>query len=272
MSSRSLILSGIRIVLRPVVQLCIRNGVSAAECLELLKGAFVDVAKEDLVQGGHKVNASRLSVATGLRRKDIANLSELSASANDSILMKVIGQWQMSKSFLTKAGKARPLTHEGSDSEFAQLVRTVSTDINPYTILFELERTKRVTRGDGVVQLSTVVLSLESPEDFERASKVVERDWTDMFAAVEENLRGVIETPHLHLRTEFDNVTLDAIPRIREWILDRGTTFHEEVREYVAKFDKDANPRLHKKEGGGRVVVSAYGFTETGQAVVSEGK
>ena len=260
LTARHTILSGLRLVLRPVARLCMRQGISARECLELLRETFLAVAEEELRSGGHQVNMSRLAALTGLQRKEISRRSEKKVTLDDSTLTKVVGQWQSNPRFSTKSAAPRPLSYEGAESEFASLVKSVSSDLNPYTLLFELERSKRIVKRDGLAHLQSSVVAFESPEDFARACKIVEQDWNDMFRAVEENLKGDRSTPHLHLRTEFDNVTLEAMPKICEWLLDRGTTFHEEARAFIAKFDKDANPRLHKKEGGGRVSVGAYSY------------
>ena len=80
--------------------------------------------------------------------------------------------------------------------------------------------------------------------------------------AVEENIFSAPTTPNLHITTEYDNICKQDIPKLREWLLEQGTLFHEKVRRYLARFDKDANQRLYNKPGGVRVMIGSFSFTE----------
>gem|GEM_PF-4016174 len=55
-----------------------------------------------------------------------------------SLLAKIIGSWSESKRFTDKYGKPKVLSVEGAASEFVDLVKSVSTDLNPYTIRWSM--------------------------------------------------------------------------------------------------------------------------------------
>ena len=84
-----------------------------------------------------------------------------------------------------------------------------------------------------------------------------------LLRAVEKNIFAEPNIPNLHISTVFDNICQENMPEIQEWLLDKGTAFHEEARAYLAKFDKDANPRLYDKQGGGKVAVCAFALVES---------
>lgn len=262
-SVSSNIAPSIKELLRPVVRLCLRRSLKIQDILLLLKECFVEVASEELAREGHEANISRISVVSGLQRKDIIKLnqSDNTKSSHTNLLTKLIGQWQQNREFSKPIGTPRPLTFEGNESEFATLVRTISTDVNPYTVLFELERTNQVKKDGKFLKLLSAVYEVAGSKKLSEAFSIVGRECNDLFSAVEQNILTTCEVPNLHLRTEFDNICVDALPKIRAWVLDKGTTLHEEARAYLAQFDKDSNPRLFSKDGGAKVALSAFSLT-----------
>ena len=250
---------------RPLLRLCVKYSLKFQDLNELLKEAFIEVAQEELARQGETVNVSRLAVVTGLQRKEVARLRQDGPAAGDtgaSLLSRIIGQWQQHKDFCRAEGAPRPLNFAGAESEFALLVRSVSKDINPYTVLFELERVGFVERSGESLVLRTGAYRIKGGAQLEQAFELLERDSGDLLTAVTENVLRPPAIPHLHLRTEYDNISPDALSEIQEWLLDKGTTFHEEARAYLAKFDKDVNPRLYTKPGGARVMLGAFSFVQ----------
>ena len=84
------------------------------------------------------------------------------------------------------------------------------------------------------------------------------RQSSDLLFAVEQNVSKFNSIPNLHLVTEFDNVDPDAVEEIRAWILKRGTEFHKEALNKLAKHDLDFNSKLDQTKKGVRVSLSAY--------------
>src|SRR3569832_1853769 len=61
-------------LLRPLVRLLLRNGVSYGAFADLAKWVYVDVANKVFGVAARKQTDSRISVITGLTRKDVARL------------------------------------------------------------------------------------------------------------------------------------------------------------------------------------------------------
>ena len=253
---------GVKQLLRPVLGFCLRRGLRFQELVQLTKECFLDVARAELERRGEEVNTSRLSVLTGLQRRDIRQqLSpEFDSARGVNLLSRVIGQWQTHPDMTTTAGKPRRLSADGSESEWAELVRSVSVDVNPYTVLFALEQSGTVRRHDGEVELLESVYAPR--ENVAAGLEMLGSDAGSLIRAIEENLFSRPQTPNLHIATTYDNITIESLAEIRAWLLDRGTTLHEAAREFVAKRDKDANPRLHAKQGGGRVTLCTFSLVE----------
>ncbi|MBN8548483.1 MAG: hypothetical protein J0M12_04115 [Deltaproteobacteria bacterium] len=246
----------------PLVRFALARGFRFQEMVEVLKGAFLAVAAEELAGKNLAANASRLSVLTGLQRKEVAKLTKVQgeAPASPNLLNRIVGRWQTDKRFAGAAGKPRALKFEGAESEFAELVRSVSADTNPYTVLFGLEQSGSVKKKGAYLSLQSSVydVSKNSLEGLE----LLAMDSDSLHRAVEENLFSPSAIPQLHITTLYDNVCVDSLDLLRSWLLNKGADFHEAAREFIAKHDKDSNAKLANRKGGGKVRLCTFSFTE----------
>jgi len=229
-----------------------------------LKVVFVELAQEEIARTSPKVNASRVSALTGLYRQDVAKIlkDEQDYSEKPSgILWRVLGQWQNDKRFTTSRGKPRVLEYGNLDTEFADLVMSVSTDLNPGTILFELARAGLVEKTtQGKVKLIKRLSHFKG--DREQLYALLADDLDSLTLAVEENLVGKNTVPNAHFRTEYDNILKSAVPQIRRYILKETKLFHLKLSEYLARYDADINPK-EGEEAGGTVTLSSFSLTST---------
>ncbi len=264
MASLSVAPDSIRYLLKPAVRFCLLHGISATAVLELLKAEFISEAQKEIAQQREKITSSRLSVMTGLQRREIAKLQAASdpSDLRETFVQRVLGQWEQDRRFLTKAGRPRVLSYGFDDSEFTMVVRSVSKDINPAAMLAELERIGAVEKTKTGLKLVSVERSYA--EDPEKGYALLARDIESLLAGGEENLQRKVEPKNLHLRTEFDNIFEDDLPKIREWLLKHGSQFHKEVREFLSGHDNDIDPRPNRK-GGATVVVKAFSWTKPGR-------
>jgi hypothetical protein len=246
-------------ILRPIVRFCIRHSIKLQEISTALKELYVECARDDVAASGSRPSDSRIAAMTGVHRKDIARLQTEPAaeSRKMDVVQRVIGQWRHDPRFSSSNGKPRTLKCEGTSSEFASLVSSISSDLNPYTVLNELMRTKSVTRTARGAKL---VVGVYMPRnDVKLGFSVLGSDIEALTTAVEENLLEEQRVKNLHIRTEFDKIPVSAMPQIRHWLLQEGTAFHAKVRNFLAQHDLDMNPK-DKKEGSPtcRAVVGAF--------------
>ena len=221
-------------LLKPLVRFFLRRGVRLQELSEVLKASYVGVAKAELLRSGEEANISRVSVMTGVHRKDVQRLfdgdRELKSSSN--LIARVLNLWQHDSRFTAKGGEPRFLSYEGKENDFIELVSAVSNDLNPYTVLFELERSGLVEKTDrGLRLFGKLRLSEEGDEGF----VMLAADEDDLFRAVEENIVAHSPTKNLHLKTEFDNIDPAKLEEVRKWFLREGSAFHERARALLAE-------------------------------------
>ena len=250
----------LRVLLRPAVRYCLSSGVSAVEALDAFKTELLAAAQKEMGQKGEKATISRLSVMTGMQRREIARLQDaaLDSEPFGSYSQRVLGQWEQDPRFLTKSGKPKVLSFGFDESEFTQAVRLVSKDINPAAMLAELERIGAAVRTK--VGLKLVSVERSYAEDPEKAYDLLARDIETLVLSGEENLERAVTPKNLHLRTEFDNIFREDLPKIREWLLEQGSAFHKRAREFLSRYDNDINPNS-RKTAGAKVVIKAFGWT-----------
>lgn len=267
----------LRYLLIPVAKYCLRHALQIQDMLEVAKAVFVEEACRQVEQTGEKVNTSRLSVITGLHRRDVERIYKRKEiqETPQGLLNKIIGQWQYDPRFSSQTHKPKLLSCKGEESEFHSLAASVSRDINPGTVLFELERRDLISRKGDKVKLNEMVLQVAKKRDgqsWEDGFKILSLDLTDQIEAVQENL-SIPRVHNLHGRTEFDRIPLEHELEIRSWLLKQGSQFHTDVRDYLAKFDSDLSPEEHEPESSEnsnkknsakssylRVSVGAYSF------------
>lgn len=256
-------------LLRPVLALCVRRSVKFQQLVDLLKVLMVEAARAELIELGAGASVSRISIMTGVHRKDVSRLlesgslkpgvSESEAFGGADIFTRVVGQW-CSHPLFSQRGKPRRLKCVSGLGEFQELVRSVSSEINPYTVLFELERLGMLKRGKNSVELTSS--EYIPAQNQEALIEVLGEDMSALLSAAEQNIFSPDKVPQLHLSTRYDNICEDKLPEIRQWLLAKGAKFHAEARLYLAKRDKDLNPKLAKARGGARVLLGTFGLTE----------
>ena len=262
-SKPEIMTSCVKLLLKPVVRFCIRQTLKIQEIIDLIKIVFVEVAIEELQAQAKEASASRISVITGVHRKDVnrirKNVGEVPKSSN--LISKVMVKWQHHKKYSDGKGKPKKLNCEGAESEFAQLVESVNGgDLSGYAVLFEMERMGIVERKGSKVKL--LWRDYIPPEDLQEQLLMLAEDSDDLISSVEENIFSKPETPNLHLKTEFDRIPKSAVPQIKTWLIQEGSKFQEKVRVYLTKFDDDFNPGIGKEGEFTRVAVGTFSVTD----------
>ncbi|RIL12607.1 MAG: hypothetical protein DCC75_00160 [Proteobacteria bacterium] len=248
-------------LLRPAIRYFLKTSHPFKDFVDIAKELFVEIAREEISKTSLKINPSRISVMTGLHRKEVKRFSAAGEPVRKQaphVLVRVLNVWEQDSRFHSKTGRKRALTHEGENSEFKSLVECVSKDVHPGTVLFEMERMGLVRKRSGLVRLIKQYPRFH--QDPSKGLDFLKRDIESLFESVEENLFNREEVPNLHIRTEFDNMVKSAVPEIRKWLLEEGAAFHKKARDFLSQSDLDLNPGI-QGEGGGRVSVTAMSAT-----------
>lgn len=255
----SIRLSLLYLLLRPVMKFCLRHSLKLQEIIEACKITLLEVAAQELSASGKGITAGKLNIMTGVHRPDVQRLYKRSDHVKplENIISRVVGQWQSDHRFTTPAGRRpRDLSISGKKSEFAKLVAAVSGDLNPYTVLFELERTGLIERKEDKVRLNSHVTVVSG--NVETGFRLLSQDGDDLIRSVEENMLNPPSPRNLHGRTEYTSISVKYVDQIREWFLKEGAAFHARARKFLSRYDKDINRRISSADGEVRVTVCTF--------------
>ena len=217
--SRELLLDCLCSLLRVVVRFCLRHGLKLQDVVECAKRTYVELAVIQLEQSEQKPTKTRIAVMTGVHRRDIMQLLDPRAAHRMSrdLVTRVIGQWQTDQRFVSRVGQPRVLSIAGDDSEFERLVISVSKELSPATVLFELERVGAVSHSPRGIKLA--VQTYTPVGDAVAGFDILSNDLHDLIVTVEENIFETNSEPNTHVRTVYDNIAPQAIPEIRRCLL-----------------------------------------------------
>jgi hypothetical protein len=253
----------IRDLLKPAVRLALRRGIKIQALVSEIKTVLLEEAAREIASLRDTPTTSKLSVMTGIQRRDIKRIDELHRGEHGAphldLITRIIGSWTQGASF-SNGGDPRPLTYNGGEGDFSDLVRSISQDLNPSTVLFELERLALVERDGEFIKLK--VNSYQITGDLDDAYSLVSSDIRNLIESVERNITDGAQIPNLHITTSFDNVAADDLDRIREWLLKKGAALHAEARQYISLCDKDLNPSRYADKGGGKVWLTSFSLCE----------
>ena len=232
-------------LLRPLIRLLIARGVTFPYLMNLVKRLYVTTAELQLAENA---TVSRLSITTGLQRKDINRIKsepppEVVTPQATSLGPRLISIWLGDPQFRAKRGGAKALPRTSSDPKeksFEDLVHMVSTDVRPKVILEEWVRLGIVTIDkDDVVRLKSDAFVPE--EGFDEKAYYLGRNVADHIATSVSNLLTEKE-PMFERAVYYDRLTPESVTYLRK-----------RAREYamtaLVALNKDALKRADEDAG-----------------------
>lgn len=221
------LVKALRQALKPLVRLMLAKGVGYPQLAELMKELFVSVAEREFHIDGKEQTDSRLSLLTGIHRKDIKRLRTLPDDADSvpdtiSLGMRLVSAWN-EPPFASAPGQPRPLARLarlGGDVSFDHLVASVSKDIRARAVLDEWLRLGIVSiDGDDRVVLSSG--AFVPSRGLEEKAYYLGHNLHDHAAAATHNVLGNGE-PWLERSVHYDALPQDVVDRLRRHAAEGG--------------------------------------------------
>ena len=253
-------------LLRPLVRILLRYGFSFGEFAELARWLFVDVADKDFSIDGRKQTVSRISVITGLNRKDVTRLKKINLLAGKSPAAginragRVIGGWVRDKTYHDRKGIPAALPLEGEGKSFTALVRQYSGDMPVRAVLDELLRIEAVRKNDANSVSLLTKAYIPKFVDAEIIS-ILGDDAADLIATIDHNLVDRQEDQFFQRKVMYDNIPAEAVAGFRQTSAAAGQHLLEKLDVILAGHDRDHNPEV-KGSGRKRLGLGIYYFEE----------
>ncbi len=215
-------------VLRPLVRLLLAHQITYPFLASLLKRVYVEVAEHEFTIADKPQTISRLSLLTGIHRKDVKRLREepLESDAPPPVVSlgaQLVARWMALEAFLDENDHPRPLSRlpRASDQPgFDELVASVSKDIRARAVLDEWLRLgiAHIDEND-CVRLNTEAFVPES--GFDEKAHYFGRNLHDHVATAAHNLLGV--GPSLLERSVYyDELTPASVDELAQFAEEKG--------------------------------------------------
>lgn len=259
-------LSALRRIMRPLVRLMLRKGVTYTMFTDVLKEVFVDVAHREFRLDDKVPTDSRISLLTGVHRKDVRRLrSESDASSaalpeNITLGAQLVNVWTRSPPFCSEAGQALALPRlasVGGDCSFDALVAKVSTDIRGRVVLDEWLRLG-VVRLDDQDRVHLEAQAFVPQKGFDEKAAYFGHNLHDHACAAVHNLSGE-GLPFFERSVHYDALTPASVDTLREAVSQDGMQTLLAFSRLAAELENTDEPSHGQRQ---RITVGLYFYSE----------
>jgi hypothetical protein len=249
-------------LLRPLVRLLIKAGVTFPALCELLRELYINVAEYDFALPGKQQTDSRVSILTGINRREVARQRGAGApvSATPSAVSRtsrILALWLGSKEFCDSSGAPLPL-HRSDDfgkPSFEQLIATVTRDVKARAILDDF-LARRIVAVDAQGRIKLLVNALTPPIGDDQQLYYFSRNLHDHIAASVDNITSA-NPPHYERAVHYDGLSEETAKTLISLSREKANdALLAANREALARCDADGG-------GATRWIFGVYVYAET---------
>jgi len=253
-SKHRILAAAVARILKPLVRILLRSGISYGTFADIAKRQFVEVAQKEFSIQGRKQSVSRVSVITGLTRKEVGRIMGLHEPEDTrsedryNRASRVIAGWRRDRDFLDKEGKPMLLSVAGTPNSFQELVKRYSGDMPYRAVLDELVADGAVERIEETCVKLTQRAYLPKADESMKLH-ILGVDTALLVDTVEHNLNRKDQPPRFQRKVLYDNLPDEALPELRRLSAESAQTLLEKLDKWLSRHDRDMNP---KAGGAGR--------------------
>ena len=260
------VLSAFRRMLRPIARILLRSGVTWRELAEVCKLTYVEVAGEDYGLQGRPTNASRVSILTGLTRREVKRLRDLLAKdqslASDKLsnATRLLSGWHQDVEFLDKRGEPLVLPVDGDGPSFSRLLQRYAGDVPATAMLKELKyvgAVEETTDGRLLVLTRYYMPAPVDPQAIDRAGSVI----ADLASTVDRNLaRSENQPSRFEGRASNSRIDPASVAEFRDFVEQHGQEFLELIDLWLS--DHEVSDQTNTNDQGVRLGMGVYWIEE----------
>jgi len=260
------LLAAVLKLLQPLIRILLRNGIPFGTFADLAKHVYVKIAMEEFGLPNRKQTASRVSIITGLTRKEVSRIQGLSEIENEETIerynraARVVSGWVRDNRFLDSSGQPAVLPVEGNGVSFSELVRHFSGDMPVRAVLDELDRVGVIDHlPDGRIRLlSRAYIPVTGEVD---KLGILGTDVRDLICTIDNNITREADQRLLQRKVSYDNLPAEILPELRQLSAQKGQVLLEELDSWLSQHDRDNNPSV-SGTGRHRAGIGIYYFEE----------
>jgi hypothetical protein len=259
------IVAALRRVLRPLIRLMLSHGIRFQTFCDLVKSTYIQVAEEEFRLDNKEQTDSRISLLTGVHRRDVKrlrneSLTVSSLSLQASMSAQLLAMWSGRPEYVDSQGLPLPLPRlasKGGERSFEALVQSISKDFRARVVLDEWLR-QGIATLDEQDNVHLAADAFVSPQGFEEKAFYFGQNIHDHLAAAVHNLSG-IAPPYLERCVYYGNLTAESVKEYERVAKSVGMRALHTVNRHAIELQKRDE---RKTDAIYRTNFGIYNFTE----------
>jgi hypothetical protein len=263
-TSRDHLLIAFRRVLRPLIRILVRSGVRYDEFLELVRGVYVETAVRDGLGDGQKPTRARISVSTGVARRDVDRFIDSEGDvpvAQKSLtrtLMEVLHRWHTDPQYVGPYGIPLELERQSTRGRsFRELVHLINPSASDADALEELIRLRAVVLS-GDTHVRAVSRALIPVEEMSQAQ-------LELFGSALTRLADTLQfnMDHRNTAKRLEQAVIsdrglpkEVVPIFEKYVRERVTELLVEIDNWLSPYSAETS------EPSERIGLAVFQFIE----------
>ena len=249
-------------ILKPLVKIMMRNGVSYGVFSELARKVFVDAGFDEVRRRSQKQTVSNVAIVTGLNRKEVTRLKDSMKMDPDHSLKKfnrivrVLAGWQHDAEFLDLEHEPKDLLLDGETGSFTSLVKRFSGDmpvVAMLNLLIDSGNIKVIDNGNIQLINPNYLPSTDSNKKLD----ILGIDTSEFIRSIDHNIQVKLnEDAWFQRKASNIRVKQEALPAIRKQLARQGQQLLEDIDKTFS------NNETEVEEESTSVSVGIYYFQE----------
>jgi len=245
----------VKLIVKPLIRVLIKNEMTAGDFTELAREAYVEVAQEHFSIPGKTLTAARISVLTGLSRKEVMRLNK---KTEDSSLQKqpslnraqrVINGWLSDQEFVTTKNNPRVLPMFGKSQSFSALVGKYSGDVTAGAIRDELLRIGAV-EVDSRNRIRLISIGFVPSKNEIAKIKLMGTGVSDMLNTTVHNIEYGHDDPKFQRQLCHEFVSKEVLEEFRQTSQEMSSDYLQNLNQLLGKLIGKNKKRKSKTDDG----------------------
>lgn len=257
--------AALRRVLKPLIRLMLAHGIRFQTFCDLVKATYIQVAEAEFRIDSKAQTDSRISLLTGVHRRDVKrirseSLAVSTLSLQASLSAQLLAKWSGRPENIDTQDIPLPLPRlasKGGEHSFEALVQSVSKDFRARVVLDEW-LSQGIVSLDAEDRVHLVADAFVSPQGIEEKTFYFGQNIHDHLAATVHNLSGGIP-PFLERCVYYDKLTLESIKEYERIAKSAGMRALHTVNRHATELQKRDEG---KSDAVYRTNFGVYNFSE----------
>ncbi len=232
----------------PIARLLVARGLPFPDLVERMKLHYVQAAIAQAgAQSGDRATDSRVSVLTGLQRRDVVRLRDQDVKdRRPNHLARLVALWQTEPDL-----GGQPLPRSGPAPSFEALAQTVRRDVHPRTMLDTLLAAGTVALSDDGQEVRLIQPSYQPLAGSDDQLAYLSRNLGDHAQAAAENVQGA-DPPHFERAVHYTGLTEAQVAELSARFAAAEMALFQEISQTAARMkEENATPGPRRFRAGG---------------------